>query len=645
MTNSQILILCPDQGFGQQLELKISQGTGCQVTWVGDSLEAEALIQAQKVDILILGDGVSVQPRLEEVARYLASYPAIPILLFCDECTEDVALSAMRIGNGGFLLPVQSDEILPAAINAALERREQLKSWAKLEARRNTQSLEKRLSGLEALQRVGRTVTALLDLDEVLTTVVEAAVELTGADEGSLLLLDETSGELYMRAAKNFREEFVRTFRIPVHDTLAGQVIKSAQPLVIDEQTPQKIKTAYLVHNLMYVPLMIHERVIGVLGVDKRQSGPPFTEYHLTLVSALSDYAAIAIENARLFANSEANRVKLETILTRISDGVIVVDQEGRLILINQAAREILRLDATDLSGKLARDTLPNPDLAQIFTRGRSPTPYRTEILLDDGRVMNTQVTPIPEIGWAVTLQDITQLKELDRIKTDFVNTVSHDLRSPLTAILGYVELISRVGPVNPQQDEFISRVKANVHNITALINDLLDLGRIEAGFDAAKEALALEQIIAATVEGLKNRFIEKRQRLSVNVPPGLPKVRGNLIRMRQMLANLLVNAHNYTPEGGSVGVAVRVENGQIILQVSDTGVGIPANDQPYIFNKFYRGSNVLADSSGTGLGLAIVKSIVENHHGRIWVDSVPGLGSTFTVVLPYEPTDGGFRG
>jgi two-component system NtrC family sensor kinase len=232
-------------------------------------------------------------------------------------------------------------------------------------------------------------------------------------------------------------------------------------------------------------------------------------------------------------------------------------------------------------------------------------------------------------------MQDITHLKELDRIKSDFVNTVSHDLRSPLTAILGYVELIDRVGPVNPQQVDFIERIQTSVHNITSLIDDLLDLGRIEAGFDARNEIVDVSVIIQYAVDGLQSRVDEKSQDIHTEIPETLPPVLGNPVRLRQMISNMISNSIRYSPEEGSIIVSAQAEDDQVILQVIDNGPGIPPADQPYIFDKFYRASNVSLDVPGTGLGLAIVKSIVENHLGRVWVESKLGEGTTFTVVLP----------
>ena len=425
-------------------------------------------------------------------------------------------------------------------------------------------------------------------------------------------------------------------------------MLRSRKPLLFDAETPLKIKTSYLVHAGIYVPLLLKERAIGVLSVNNRTPGSAgkgekaFSEAQLAQVSALADYAAIAIENARLYARSEMERHKLETILTGVEDVVIVVDGDGRLVLVNQTARRVFGVEAERVVNHPAQAVFRHADLLELLETGAGeqpaagePAPRRSEIKLEDGRVYNAQLTPIPEVGLAITMQDITHLKELDRIKSDFVNTVSHDLRSPLTAILGYVELIEHVGAVNKTQADFIQRIQYSVHSITALINDLLDLGRIEAGFDTRKEVTPLGAIIHYALQGVEGLAKERGQEVAVSVPEELPMVLGSPTRLKQMVQNLALNAVKYTPRGGRIQVRARAEGEQFILQVSDNGPGIPPADQPYIFDKFYRASNVPGDTPGTGLGLAIVKSIVEDHRGRIWVESALGQGSTFTVVLP----------
>jgi two-component system NtrC family sensor kinase len=541
----------------------------------------------------------------------------------------------MRLGLTDILYPpLESGDVLKSVRNS-LDQGKRWQDWVEQESRRITGPLEQRVDELESLAVIGQSVTAQLDLDRVLTAIVDSAVEFTGAEEGSLLLIDEKTGELYMRAAKNFQDDFVRTFRLPVEDTLAGEVISSGNPAIINEDTPQKIKTAYLVHTLIYVPLRIRGEVIGVLGVDNRHSGPAFTDRHITILSAMGDYAAVAIANARLYSHTEIERGKLETILTQIADGVIVVDHDKNVILINQVAGEAFKISGNTYIGKPVDEVINSPDLIALFTNHDSAYPRRIEITLDDERTFNAQLTTIPDVGVAVTMQDVTHFKELDRIKSDFVNTVSHDLRSPLTAILGYVELIERSGDISPQQQEFVNRVQMSVHNITNLINDLLDLGRIDAGFDAQKEVIPMSVIIRYAAESRRQDVQNKNIDLKLNIPDELPSVLCNPTRMQQLMDNLIGNAVKYTPEGGNISISAQHEREQIIVQVTDNGPGIPPSEQPYIFDKFFRASSITDETPGTGLGLAIVKSIVDNHQGRVWCDSTLGEGSTFTVVLP----------
>ncbi|MEW6650122.1 MAG: HAMP domain-containing sensor histidine kinase, partial [Chloroflexota bacterium] len=208
-------------------------------------------------------------------------------------------------------------------------------------------------------------------------------------------------------------------------------------------------------------------------------------------------------------------------------------------------------------------------------------------------------------------------------------------LRSPLTAILGYAELIERAGPVNELQQEFIRRVQTSVQNITHLVDDLVNLGRIEAGFDTRKETFDLRQILDLAGENFRKAMARKGNTLHVDLPTTLPPFYGNPVQIRQMFEHLIDNGIKYSQPGGKINICGELEQNQIILQVKDEGIGIPSVDLPFIFDKFYRASNVNSEVAGTGLGLAIVRSIVESHEGRIWVESIIGQGTTFTIVLP----------
>lgn len=332
---------------------------------------------------------------------------------------------------------------------------------------------------------------------------------------------------------------------------------------------------------------------------------------------------------------SETERAKLEAVIANIQDGVVVLDEAQNILLVNRSIREIFNLGETLVIGKSVTDVIANPDMRALIVRSGEGALKYHEINFDDGRVFNAQYTKVPKIGAAITMQDISYLKELDRLKTDFIHTVSHDLRSPLTAVLGYTELIERTGPLSENQQEFIHRIQGSVQHITSLINDLLDLGRLEAGFDTRRETVQLEGVLKYTLDMFEPHLNSKNIKLIANVAPNLHALRANPIRIRQMLDNLIGNAIKYTPSGGEIRVSVSMQDHQIILEVKDSGPGIPPNEQNHIFEKFYRASNAPEGVGGSGLGLAIVKTIVDSHQGRVWVESSLDKGSSFFVVLP----------
>jgi two-component system phosphate regulon sensor histidine kinase PhoR len=324
-----------------------------------------------------------------------------------------------------------------------------------------------------------------------------------------------------------------------------------------------------------------------------------------------------------------------EKVLDGLVDGFVLTDRDARLLLVNHSARELFSLGDIPFVGKMIDEVFAHPDFLDIFIPNRS-LPCRNEINLDDGRVISAQGSLIPGVGVAVVLRDITHLKEIDRLKTDFVNTVSHDIRSPLTAVYGFVGLIDRVGPTNQQQDEFIRHIQASLQNITSLINDLLDLGRIEASQDMMVIDVNLKEILQQVIDSLQYQSSEKLLEVTLSVQDELPMLRGNPLHLHRMAANLIENSIKFTPLAGRIDIRCRAEAGQLILEITDNGCGIPLDDQPHVFEKFYRGSNIAEETQGTGLGLSIVKSIVEKHLGRIWLESSPE-GTTFTIILPLK--------
>jgi signal transduction histidine kinase len=215
------------------------------------------------------------------------------------------------------------------------------------------------------------------------------------------------------------------------------------------------------------------------------------------------------------------------------------------------------------------------------------------------------------------------------------METFSHDLRSPLTAIMGYAELIERVGPVNSLQRDFLQRVVTSTRSIATMVEDLLNLSKLEAGIDFQFEKILLSEMIDFIDDEFQKPVWDKQINLFIKIPKEQTFFLGDRLQIRKLIENLLENAIKYTPPKGNVTIRSEVVEDQLLFQVSDTGIGIPPTEQKKIFEKFFRGSNVARNCDGTGLGLSIVQSIVNNHQGRIWVDSTLGNGTTFSVLLP----------
>jgi PAS domain S-box-containing protein len=333
---------------------------------------------------------------------------------------------------------------------------------------------------------------------------------------------------------------------------------------------------------------------------------------------------------------SEGERSRLEAVFNNIHDCVMILDQENRVMLVNPATCRAFGLDEASVIGKPVLDVVSHPDLRALLTRtdDNDPLPYH-EVSFADGRVGNAQIAVIRDVGRALTMQDITYLKEMDRTRSEFVHTVSHDLRSPLTSVIGYAELVERAGPLNELQQDFLKRIQESVQQITGLINDLLDIGSMEAGFDTRREFIQLDGILRYTINMLQGQIKSKRLTIRTEVGSSLPSIRANPIRLRQVMDNVVGNAIKYSHPDQEINISIHSEGDQLILRVTDHGPGIPSADQPRIFDKFYRGANIDSEVEGSGLGLAIVKTIVESHQGRIWVESVEGKGSSFFIVLP----------
>lgn len=550
-----------------------------------------------------------------------------PVVLMAENGAEDAAIRALRAGVMDYLVKPFAPEDLRRTVRRVLHT-------TQVGTVRTSVPDQKRLQAMNILLAVGKAVTSTSDPDLILTRVVEAAVLLTETEEGTLMLIDPETQDLYVRASKNMDAGLV-SMRLRTKDSLAGHVVSTGKPLLISGEGMQKIKTQYLVQSLLYVPIQSNKQVIGVLGVFNRYARHDIPKSVVGLMVMLADYAAIAITNAEEYSKAQAEATRLHHIFHQMKAPAIAVNDQGRIILSNQAAEILLSEPGRQMTGQNLLDVISHKRLLELLNPENRNPPVLDEIELEDGSIYQAQITDAAGLGRVVILQNITELKELDRIKSEMIMNISHDLRSPLTAILSYVELMSRTGELNPQQVIFSNEVRQNVRTITQLIDELLSMETIEAGLAHQFEVLSLTEIIHEAIEFVRSKANIKHLHLRFDASSSLPGVQGIPLRLRQVFVNLIDNAIKYTPAGGAIHISLFEETGQVVACVSDTGIGISREEQQHIFDKFYRSERVTQNYEGTGLGLSIVKSIIDGHNGRIWVDSTIGEGTTFTVMLP----------
>jgi len=632
-----VLVVDDSAEIREALRELVLKPLGCSMLSASNGQDGLRLAIEEQPDLIILDERMPGLSGIELLAALQQRNIEIPAILTTFHGSEELAVQALRHGAWDYIAkpfePADMQQAIQRILVQVRLRRERDRLTQQLQ--QVNERLERQIQEMQTLYAIGRSVTSLLDLNTVLTRVVEAAVFAARGEEGLLLLTEPGRQNLVLRAAKNLDEKVASHLHVPVEDSLAGEVLRTGKPLTVGGKA-SKIVTGYLVNALIYVPVRSPERgIIGVLGVTNRRADRPFGEHEVQILSALADYAGVALENARLYESAETERRKLEAVLRDAGEGIIVLDAEKRLLLCNPAACEALSL-SEEAVGQPTDALFDHPALRELLRMPPQPgQTARAEVAVPGGRIFNAQLGVVEGVGYVMMLQDITHFKELDRIKSEFVSTVSHDLRTPLTTIQGYVSLLDRVGPLNEQQQEFVQRIRTSVADITELIGELLDLGRIEAGHDMEMEPVQMEEIVSSVVEECRPLAMAKRQELRWEPQP-LPAVQGNPRRLRQVVENLLSNAIKYTQEGGWVAVEASAAEHYLLVRVSDNGIGIPLADQPYIFERFYRvESEETQGIKGTGLGLTIVRSVVEKHGGRVWVESRPGEGSVFSVVLP----------
>lgn len=567
---------------------------------------------------------------------------------------------------------------------------------------------------LASLNEVTRGLTSTLELDPLLQDIMSSAVEILNCEAGSLLLVDEEKQELVFEVVIGPVADQLMGERQKVGVGLAGKVAEDMTPMIVnnveqsqDWDSEPDQETGFLTRGMLVVPMHYKGTVIGVLEVINKKNRTPFTDEDQELLSAFAGQAAVAVENVRLYTQTDqelARRVEELSVMQRIdrelntsldteramqitlewamrqSDSeaglVGVLTDEGLRLMASQGYQEeiapyrdtVLPLEMKALSSVLREgnyyersggDLAGESFLAGAGSQAAVPIQREAEVI---GVLLLESLEPErygPSTGdflsrlcdhASIAISNAQLYSEVQRAnlaKSEFVSFVSHELKTPMTSIRGYADLLSAgsVGPVNEAQNEFLTTIRFNIQRMATLVSDLADISRIEAGrlhLDFAP--ITLTEVVHEVVRSTKALADEKSHQIEIDAPEDLPNVWGDRNRLAQIMTNLMSNAIKYTLEGGKITIRASQQENQwdeagpdqvVHIEVIDSGIGIKPEDQAKIFQQYFRTDEGKDTASGTGLGLNITRYLVEMQGGKIWFESEYGTGTTFHFTVP----------
>lgn len=625
----------------------------------------------------------------------------------------------------------------------------------------------------DALSQIAKAVTSQLELDEVLNQVTETAMVLTAAGETSIWLVDETTGDLFLKAERGIEDEKIQDMRLPIGaDTLAGRVIESGEPLYTHRQPGEdqiKVKTHYLVEALLYVPIKLGGVTLGVLSAVHRLGGKQFNKRDERLLLAIADFAAIAIQNARLYqATDEAlqRRVKELSALNEVSHAVsasldlvqvydVLVEQVNRhwpveavhlylrngqdgelrlhsssgevtepshfeaaitsqvaqsgeaimekdldtsnsiacvplrvqdeivgvLSLLNKADgafadEDINRLVAfsnpvataiqnanlfaeserqraailataqtltqpliiIDENGQIlvsndSADEMLNNNMGALFEGISSGLGRTSEIAVGEQTYLST-AQHLANVGTIAVMQDITYVKQLEKDRSEFMHALSHDLKSPLTSIMGWAQLLGKVVSLDERGSTYMGKLVASAERMLDLINQMLQTVARGDTVQVERMPCDIAKVVATVLSDAEGAALNKSIKISFKREGRPYHILADETRLYHMVLNLVDNAVKYSPDGTEVQVKLEFTEESVVVRVLDEGSGMREQDLPRLFDKYYRGTEAKMQP-GAGLGLSVVWAIADAHGGRVSAANRPDGGAEFIATLP----------
>jgi PAS domain S-box-containing protein len=545
----------------------------------------------------------------------------------------------------------------------------------------------------QALHRAALALVSTVKLDEVIELILIELQKVVPYDSASVQLL--RGDQLEIIGGRGFPDlSSLIGFNFDLNQAknrLNKTVLETRQPLIIDDTSAFLDCFQIEPHNIvetqswLAVPMLLGQQPLGLITLDKLEINF-YQEKHTHLAKAFATQAAIAIQNAQLYEQAQQEimerkraeaalneyqaqleelvrertakleqamieaaeaKDKINAILQSVADGLIVTDVNHQMVLANPAAENLLDFSPEIMLNQSPGEAVPNNWLKQLVYSTLSHRVQVSEIDVKlkslDGKqtkILHARTALVDDyrgnlLGTVTIIQDVTRLREVDRLKTEFLSNAAHQLRTPLTTVLGFSEILLNRQLDQHRQERYLTLINEQATQLAEIVNNLLDISRLEAGksLDLNIQPLDMERLLRDTAK----LFIEatSKHHFQFEGLTNLPLVKGDKLRLEQVSKNLLSNAVKYSPDGGNIIIRSLVKSDHIEFMVQDEGIGITPEEQIHLFEKFYRADTSHTAIGGTGLGLAISKLIINLHNGSMWVESQPDIGTTAHFTLP----------
>lgn len=507
---------------------------------------------------------------------------------------------------------------------------------------------------------MGRLLSSKLDMGDLLRTILELSSRVVQSESASLLLVDPRTGELYFDVALGLGDK-ASALRLKSGQGIAGTVARDLKPEIINDARKDPrwspsvdAQSGFTTRSILAVPMILKGRLIGVVEAINKKAGD-FNDDDLKTFEAFASQAAIAIDNARLFSSLKEEKQKMDTVFGEMTDGAILADEEGKVILANGAARRLLGLEGEGSPlAEAFRGLALTPSLHEMETSAETAQRFAAAREEPKRLILAGRMTRIrlggsggaradAQVGRLCVFRDDTEAWQKEQLKRSFLSLISHKLKTPLAAVTGFSEILLeefQTEPPAPHILKAMTTVATQGRKLSDLVDKLLRYTTLDNPDRTVELApCPIDELVDAALKDLKRWLDERKAAVSYRPAGPEAKVLGDRAQLVEVVKNLVENAVKFDPKPAHVEVSAEAGPKEIVLRVADKGPGIPPEDQEKVFTRFHQIETYFTGQvDGWGLGLPYVKKIAANHGGKVELKSRLGEGTVVTVVLPRRP-------